>query len=508
MGDNLDADARRKRARGFLDALPAAVEMPAGAGKTHLLVDMVREIRASTGRPAGPKVLVLTHTNAGVQAIRRRLGPDLAAAAHVCTITSFAFEFARAYPVLAGVPIPNQPDWKDSTAYLKAGRRVCENEHVQQVLCSSFTHVLVDEYQDCTRGQHDLVLLLRQAIPASGVFGDPLQAIFGFDPHAPLTGWAQVRQDFPDHHVEHRPWRWEDHNAELGQWLLDLRDHLVPGTTIDLSDRVTPRGVRFRPLAADGSALRAALYEQRPPTDSVLIVAGVGQIQTRNTARRAASLGYTTMEDINGTFMRERLTDLTTKAPHQFASWVAELAKLCFTGFPKAGLNGPVMSRLTQGTSPLGLKRPDLVTTLTALDVLIANPTLELVSTTMDTIARADEAHLHSREAWNDIAFAVRAAASGDPLPTSPDQLRDALLQGLGHARGRIRHLGRAEHRRQVSRTVLVKGLEYDHVIIANVGEIADVCNLYVALTRARKSLTIIGSTPHLTVAGTRGVHR
>jgi DNA helicase IV len=41
----------------------------------------------------------------------------------------------------------------------------------------------------------------------------------------------------------------------------------------------------------------------------------------------------------------------------------------------------------------------------------------------------------------------------------------------------------------------LVKGLEYDHVVIANVGQLTDVNNLYVALTRARKSVTIVGTT-------------
>jgi DNA helicase IV len=54
-----------------------------------------------------------------------------------------------------------------------------------------------------------------------------------------------------------------------------------------------------------------------------------------------------------------------------------------------------------------------------------------------------------------------------------------------------------------VSRTVLVKGLEYDHVIVANVDDITDACNLYVALSRARKTVTILGSRPQILIKAT-----
>lgn len=54
-----------------------------------------------------------------------------------------------------------------------------------------------------------------------------------------------------------------------------------------------------------------------------------------------------------------------------------------------------------------------------------------------------------------------------------------------------------------VSRTLLIKGLEYDHVIVTNVADISDACDLYVALSRALKSVTIIGPNPLVTIAET-----
>jgi DNA helicase IV len=50
------------------------------------------------------------------------------------------------------------------------------------------------------------------------------------------------------------------------------------------------------------------------------------------------------------------------------------------------------------------------------------------------------------------------------------------------------------------SRTVLVKGLEYDHVIIADLAKFTDPRDLYVALSRARKSITVIGQSSRITL--------
>lgn len=54
---------------------------------------------------------------------------------------------------------------------------------------------------------------------------------------------------------------------------------------------------------------------------------------------------------------------------------------------------------------------------------------------------------------------------------------------------------GRTVDRRTVSRTLLIKGLEFDHAIVLNADEL-DAKELYVALTRGSKSLTVFSSNP------------
>ncbi len=61
-----------------------------------------------------------------------------------------------------------------------------------------------------------------------------------------------------------------------------------------------------------------------------------------------------------------------------------------------------------------------------------------------------------------------------------------------------MRHTGRPiSHRKQIGTTLLVKGLEYDHTVILD-ADALDAKDLYVAMTRGSKSLTIIGTSRHL----------
>jgi DNA helicase-2/ATP-dependent DNA helicase PcrA len=63
-----------------------------------------------------------------------------------------------------------------------------------------------------------------------------------------------------------------------------------------------------------------------------------------------------------------------------------------------------------------------------------------------------------------------------------------------------MRHTGRPiSHRKLIGTTLLVKGLEYDHAVVLD-ADTLDAKDLYVAMTRGSKSLTIIGGERHLPV--------
>jgi DNA helicase-2/ATP-dependent DNA helicase PcrA len=60
-----------------------------------------------------------------------------------------------------------------------------------------------------------------------------------------------------------------------------------------------------------------------------------------------------------------------------------------------------------------------------------------------------------------------------------------------------FRRRGRPVGRRLIGTTLLVKGLEFDHAIILDAASLSR-NELYVALTRGAKSLTIVSTTPTL----------
>ena len=265
--------------------------MPAGTGKTHLLAAVVTELTALAPGDEPPKnqALVLTHTNAGVHAIRKRLD-DFGAgkAVRVSTITSFAFELARAYPQLGGLEVPEVPNWENSASYIEAATRVSGSRHVRRVLEASFTHLLVDEYQDCTESQHEFVLRLTDAIPAVGVFGDQLQAIFGFAD--PLVSWTTVETAFPKFDVNWIPWRWKGHNEALGRWLVQVRDLLKVGEVFDFSPATLPNGVRFEYGSQDHRVLSRVAREVGTGDETVLILCGIAPEMVRNQLRGQAGV--------------------------------------------------------------------------------------------------------------------------------------------------------------------------------------------------------------------------
>jgi hypothetical protein len=479
-------------ADGFISALPASAVMPAGAGKTHMLAATAKQIVG-----AGGKVLVLTHTNAGVYAINARLKRFGATkGVHVSTITSLAFRFARSYPVLGDIRAPKVMVPKDSQKYVRAAARIAASVHIRAVLAASYTHLLVDEYQDCNLDHHDLVLSIKDAIPRTGVFGDPLQAIFGFAD--PLPEWTDVLSDFPEHtSIEPEPHRWAGHNEDLGDWLLKVRDKLQPGLTLPLTRLGYPPGVTFTDISGVANGVKtAALQALSLPDDETVLIIAAQEAIARNIARDLGGK-YTVMEEVAGRFMSDWLAKLVETEPLAYAFWLFSFTKKCYSGHGILDPN-PLGKRYENGRAGADLlatsnKRAGVAPAIEAFDRLVTNPSLAELAAAMDAVPTSPALRLHSHEAWYDVKTAVRGAVGrGDDTTI--------LLEELAKARDVLRHAGRRERRRIISRTLLVKGLEYDHVIIADVANHAEVNDLYVALTRARKSIRILSRSQTLTL--------
>lgn len=127
------------------------VVAPAGFGKTHLI--------AASLCHAEKRQLVLTHTYAGVNALRRKMRqigvPN--GASRIDTIASWALRLSLSYPEASrwSIERPDQEQWAE---LYRACCRLLEYGFIRRVLRASYGGLYVDEYQDCSRAQHDIVL--------------------------------------------------------------------------------------------------------------------------------------------------------------------------------------------------------------------------------------------------------------------------------------------------------------------------------------------------------------
>ncbi|PWG61124.1 UvrD-helicase domain-containing protein [Spiribacter halobius] len=214
------------------------VSAPAGYGKTQLIADSL------AGHDASRPVLVLTHTNGAVAALRKRLSVHAVSsdAFTLRTLDGWALRLLSAYPSRAEIDIRHLDVTRPRQDYPEIQRRARDlvvSGHINEVLRASYSHVIVDEYQDCSLDQHAMIVGCADVLPTV-VLGDPMQSVFGFAGRR--VDWNDLPDVFPEHHELDTPWRWINAGApDLGRWLAEARRALVNGDAVHLNE--LPEGV-------------------------------------------------------------------------------------------------------------------------------------------------------------------------------------------------------------------------------------------------------------------------
>lgn len=211
-----------------IDTRRGMIVAPAGCGKTYLITET---LRVRTTKP----YLVLTHTTAGVAALKQRL--KRLGIPHrnyrVATIDGWAIVIANMFPSSCMMreapenPRSFYPELRNVVnSFLRGG-------HIEDIIRSSYSRLLVDEYQDCDIAQHALICAISDILPTV-VFGDPMQAIFDFG-GITIPCWNMVQGHFPQVASLNTPWRWNNVEKQvLGQWILNARNILIEGGSVNL----------------------------------------------------------------------------------------------------------------------------------------------------------------------------------------------------------------------------------------------------------------------------------
>jgi hypothetical protein len=449
------------------------VTAPAGCGKTHLIAEALT-------RHTGPKpILVLTHTNAGVVALRGRL--DRAGvpskAYRLSTIDGWAMRLISMFPQ-RGAYDPNilklanartdYPNIRVTAAnLLKAG-------HINDVLEASYDRLIVDEYQDCSIRQHAVVAYAAQSLPTC-VLGDPMQAIFSFGSDQ-LASWDEyVCKYFPIAGELETPWRWINAGKEdFGRWLLEVRKKLLNSEAIDLT--TAPEEVSWVHLdGTEDLARQMRAARTAPPTvDGRVLI--IGRSTSPQSQRDMASRtpGAVTVENVD-------LRDFVDFAKRFDFSAVDAFSKLAtFAGDVMTNVGAPdLIARVNSLQKGTARKAPSDAEQ--AALAFCADPSPKSAAHLLVEINKEGGVRQHRPAV---LRACMKALEQCDG--TEGNTFYDAAVR----IREQNRLIGRPLAKRSVGSTLLLKGLEAEVCVILEANEL-DAKNLYVAMTRGSAKLVL-----------------
>lgn len=457
-----------------------SVTAPAGCGKTQLIAD------ALSLHTDNKPVLILTHTNAGVSALRTRLqrGRVPSSAYTVSTIDGFALRLAAKFPLRAGLDaqvLELANPTADYPAIRGAARRLLQSGHINDPIASTYSRLLVDEYQDCNILQHDIVCSIAQLLPTC-ILGDPMQAIFGF--RDPLVHWERDAQAaFPPIGTLQIPWRWRLAGMDaLGAWLLHARASLQSGQPVDL--RGAPEGVQWVQLTQGAELqqrLLAARTEAPNPGGRVLVIGDAINVNGRHQLSMQTP-GATSVEAVDLKDLVNFARQFDLASPNALRQ-LAEFATSLMTGVGTASF----LTRVE--TIRGGRARTPATPAETAAVAFMAAPSHSASVELLQSFADQHGARAYRPEVLYCCISALKAAGG-----------EGGFIRAAIQARERNRHLCRPIGRRAVGSTLLLKGLEADVAVILE-PERMTAQHLYVALTRGARRVVICSSTPSLSPA-------
>ncbi|MBS9403703.1 AAA family ATPase [Halomonas sp. TRM85114] len=452
----------------------------AGCGKTEKIVRTVKAI--SDDPRVSKRCLILTHTFAGVDVLQKRLRKiNVPASSYrIDTIASWCLRFAKSYPKTSGVKKVNPQSNKDWSEVYPAAVKLLGSHGIDDVILATYACVFVDEYQDCSASQHELIVGFKRLVPVC-IFGDPLQSIFDFD--GALDWFDVVEKDFPNIAKLTTPWRWkkENANAELGAKLIELRERIEAGGPLDFC--VNERGIRRQWLPDDprdkSVKVRTTCLETMDLEGTLVVVAQSASEGSRaSIAKTLAKQKFAVVEPVSCKPLAKHSKSIEQADDAQRLQRVLDFVRLCVVGVQADFANS--VKAHQEGRRAGRTKYGNLIDI--GNRVAKANGMPHVLDLVEGLLAR-DDVFPYRRELLSMMLSALRTSrATGAPLS-----------EAAADVEAKARHLGRHLARRSVGSTLLLKGLEFEHVIIVEYDGMTKE-DWYVALTRATQSVTVLSS--------------
>lgn len=470
----------------------------AGHGKTEQIASMI------LSDSSGLKTLVLTHTNAGVSSLIKRFKRKGISSDKydIYTLDSFSVRYALAYPLRSG--IDTHPAESDGEYDLcrKGAIEVFKIGFLQDFLQTRYSQIIVDEYQDCEILQHELVLQISENVDCT-ILGDPMQGIFNFG-GATLVSWEEIRKSFDEDEVNlDVPYRWRGGNEDLGEWIRSVRDKLEAGEEIVFEGN----GIEFVE-SPDRQTKYQTIMSCLNESDEVLVL--IKDESSIGSGRKNVAQYYKgRLQIIDALEFKELNKFLRIVESDDQKIFFEGLLSFCSRCITQAkSLTSSIQNKIEKiwCSSPVSiaklkdeeirrkdLREKELINELyqVALDAVGSSG----VERSEKVLLFMNLAEIYLKEKPNQKGYIFRWdvwKSAKNALSAFAEKSTEYSLLDCGRSiRQKISFIGRG-FKKVVSTTLLTKGLEFDHVIIIK-PEDFETKHLYVALSRAKKKITILG---------------
>jgi DNA helicase-2/ATP-dependent DNA helicase PcrA len=499
----VDTAAERCAKKALISDEPLVViEAPAGCGKTHIASNYAAWLVSTKTRK---NVLILTHTHAACDVFRMRTR-GVSSSVTISTFDGFITQICTAYHQSLTLP-KDVSKWARDTVggFEELGRAALRLLHTSpgllQAISFRYPFILCDEHQDSNPYQNGIVLALQSAGSMLRIFGDPMQEIYGkgkIQRTERKNQWGALLASTGASEKLDYPHRWDKGCRELGAWILEARELLSRGQPIDLS-RKRPRGLKiviaenispksrgFLLAKSSGRSFREVVKNKDP----LMVLASQNELVNGVNAFLGRSI------PIWEGHQREALSLLVRRCAEGSgdAASIADAFRLFVQAIGTGFSDSAFAKRLLQevGEEVMKPSRGKILLIQRIANHIRTTPTHVGIAAALAEFEelRKNNAEFkgvyinHRREFWE----AVKLGKFPDP------ELGFAEITSQ-------RNFGNKSMPNKVISTIhKAKGLESDHVVVTALdsGNFPDTeekrCLLYVAISRAKQSVTIIAS--------------
>lgn len=482
----------------FLSYSKGLLIAPAGHGKTYIIAKMVSSVEADKPQ------LILTHTHAGIASLKKKFREQGIPPKKYSIETICGFLQRYVLTLCKRTEVPSQEDKNFFQQIVEIAEHLFSKPAVMRIVTQSYSHLYVDEYQDCTLDQHKIIMLMSEELPTH-LLGDPLQGIFDFA--QPIVDFEKDLLLFKHYDFLQIPWRWKNAGKEtLGELILDMRQSLLNNRSANLvtnkdagcfihNVQIQQRQEFF--LQKLGPFLR--ILSQR--SDSILVIfpsyidyKGIprGTIFDRCTAKLQI--------DFRNEFALVEAIDDTSY--YKCAKSLDELIK-------KLHRSQKPYKELLDILKGLSFKKSDIADWISETRIKVKRDSTkkikaEALSYVVCSIIKCPS-YSTLIELFTMIKSDLRWKAKRADIFSSvfrclkmANENATSVLEEMKKHKNRIRQAGRRIEGRCIGTTLLTKGLEFDTVVLIEADKMKSSKDFYVAISRACKEVHIFTTSSTL----------